>query len=84
LQLVHSLIVNEGFGHWRIGKALFCKKGGIASIGATIGPNTGPEKAKTWNYWNGEKWISTSNWLDSVTISLIGMYYIDLVSIISR
>ena len=71
LQLIHSLIINEGLGFWRIGKVLSGKKGGIASL---CSGTTGPEKVKTWNYWNGEKWITTPNVSDRVTISLEGMY----------
>ena len=69
--LIHSLIINEGIGFWRIGKVLSGKKGGIASLYSGI---TGPEKVKTWNYWNGEKWIlvTTTNVSDRVTISLEG------------
>ena len=52
-------------------KFLSGKKGGIASLYSGI---TGPEKVKTWNYWNGEKWITTPNVSDRVTISLEGMY----------
>ena len=71
--LIHSLIINEGLGFWRIGKVLSGKKGGIASL---CSGTTGPEKVKAWNYWNGEKWITTPNVSDRVTISLEGMYNI--------
>ena len=72
LQLIHSLIENEGLGIWRIGKVLSGKKGGFASLSTA----TGPEKVLTWNYWNGEKWITTPKGPDRVTVSLGGMYYI--------
>ena len=75
MQLIHSLIINEGPGFWRIGKVLSGKKGGIASVKDTTGTTgtTGPEKVKTWNYWNGKKWITTPNVSDRVTISLEGI-----------
>ena len=81
MQFIHSLIINEGIGFWRIGKVLSGKKGGIASLSSTT---TGPEKVKAWNYWNGEKWIKTPNVSDRVTISLGGIYYVDMVSIITH
>jgi len=64
-----GFIWSEGLGFWRIGKVLSGKKGGIASLCSGA---TGPEKVKTWNYWNGEKWITTPNVSDRVTISLDG------------
>ena len=77
MQLIHSLIINEGPGFWRIGKVLSGKKGGIASLTPSLcSGTTGPEKVKTWNYWNGEKWIPTPSVSDRVTISLEGMYNI--------
>ena len=89
MQLIHSLIINEGQGHWRIGKVLSDEKDGMYSLSSTA---TGPEKVKSWNYWNGGRWITTPNDFDiadskfrtRVTISLGGMYYIDMVSNISK